>query len=80
MSDLIDRQAAIEALNQMKIMKCKDCQHLVKTTSTEVPGFYNLHCDKYDIYHYPVPDTLIDILNCVENQDNFKEVVRGETR
>ncbi|MBO7449760.1 MAG: hypothetical protein J6U54_05265 [Clostridiales bacterium] len=59
-------------------MKCKDCRYLVKTESIEVPEFYDLYCDKYGIYHYPVKESGLEILNCVESQKNFAEVVRGE--
>lgn len=60
-------------------MKCKDCKHLVKTESVECVGFYDLHCDRYNISHYPIPKSTLKHLNCVENQVNFDEVVRGKS-
>lgn len=57
-------------------MKCKDCEYLVKVESIEAPDLYDVRCAKYDICHYPVPESSLKILNCVENQKNFAEVVK----
>lgn len=59
-------------------MKCKDCPYLVKTDSVEIVGYYDLYCDKYGISHSPICKANLDYLNCVENQRNFEEVVRGD--
>lgn len=59
-------------------MKCKDCEYLVKVESVEIPGFYDLRCNKYGVSHYPVPEYGLELLNCVENQKNFAEVVNHE--
>ena len=59
-------------------MKCKDCEYLVKVVSIEAPDLYDICCTKYDIYRYPISEYGLEILNCVENQKNFAEVVKHE--
>lgn len=59
-------------------MKCKDCEYLVKVKSIEATDLYDIRCAKYGIYHYPISEYGLEILNCVEDQKNFAEVVRGE--
>lgn len=58
-------------------MKCKDCPYLVKMDSTEIVGYYDLYCNKYGINHVPICKATLKYLNCVKNQRNFDEVVRG---
>ena len=67
----------VEAIMGVK-MRCKDCPYLVKTDSVEIVGYYDLYCDKYGISHSPICEANLDYLNCVENQRNFEEVVRGD--
>lgn len=60
-------------------MKCKDCEYLVKVKNIEAKDLYDICCAKYGIHHYPISEYSLEILNCVEGQKNFAEVVRDET-
>lgn len=60
-------------------MKCKDCEHLKiveRFVDDGIPAMW-ISCRKYNLMKYELVHGF-EHLNCVENQKNFKGIVRGK--
>lgn len=55
-------------------MKCVDCEYLKKAERQD--GRYDVFCDKYEISNTAQSESTLRELNCVENQSNFREIIK----
>ena len=55
-------------------MKCINCEYLKKSERQD--GRYDVFCDKYEISNTAQSESTLSELNCVENQSNFREIIK----